>query len=102
MTPLEQLKTMLHERYHTYKNEEYTIELMPGLSDEEIDTVARQLPGRQVPAEIRELLQFTSGFLFSASMLLLSTASGNLICSTLFPSRCAWQGTATAITLLWM
>lgn len=64
MTPLEQLKTMLPERYHTYKNEEYTIELMPGLSDEEIDTVARQLPGRQVPAEIRELLQFTSGFLF--------------------------------------
>lgn len=64
MTPLEQLKTMLTETYHTYKNEAFTVELMPGLSEEDINQIARQLPGRQVPADIRELLQFTSGFLF--------------------------------------
>ncbi|MGX5820238.1 SMI1/KNR4 family protein [Chitinophaga lutea] len=64
MRPLEQLKLMLNEKYQTNKKEEYTIELMPGLPDEEIDAIARQLRTSHIPDEIRELLQFSSGFLF--------------------------------------
>ncbi len=64
MRPLEQLNTMLHEKYQTNKQEEYTVELMPGLSDQEIDTIAKHLRTKHIPEEIRELLQFSSGFLF--------------------------------------
>jgi hypothetical protein len=64
MTPLEQLKVMLPETYRTYKDEEYTIELMPGLGEDEIEELASQLPGKHIPDEIKELLSFSSGFLF--------------------------------------
>lgn len=64
MTPLEQLNAMLHEKYHTHQKEEYSVELMPGLSDSEIDYIAKQLRTRNIPDDIRELLQFSSGFLF--------------------------------------
>ena len=64
MTPLEQLNAMLHEKYHTHQKEEYSVELMPGLSDSEIDNIAKQLRTRHIPEDIRELLQFSSGFLF--------------------------------------
>lgn len=64
MRPLEQLNTMLHEKYQTNKQEEYTVELMPGLSDQEIDTIAKHLRTKHIPEDIRELLQFSSGFLF--------------------------------------
>ncbi|WP_343304153.1 SMI1/KNR4 family protein [Chitinophaga niabensis] len=64
MTPLEQLKLMLDVKYHTYKKEEYSVELMPGLSDKEIDTIAKHLRTRHIPDDVRELLQFSSGFLF--------------------------------------
>lgn len=64
MTPLEQLKLMLDVKYQTYKKEEYSVELMPGLSDKEIDTIAKHLRTRHIPDDIRELLQFSSGFLF--------------------------------------
>src|SRR5688572_14003632 len=64
MRPLEQLNTMLHEKYQTNKQEEYTVELMPGLSEQEIDTIAKHLRTKHIPEDIRELLQFSSGFLF--------------------------------------
>ncbi|WP_162946591.1 SMI1/KNR4 family protein [Chitinophaga barathri] len=64
MTPLEQLNAMLHEKYQTHQKEEYSVELMPGLSDSEIDNIAKQLRTRNIPEDIRELLQFSSGFLF--------------------------------------
>lgn len=37
-------------------------ELKPGPSDQRIDELARALPGGQIPADIRELLQFSTGF----------------------------------------
>lgn len=64
MTPLEQLKLMLDVKYQTYKKEEYSVELMPGLSEKEIDTIAKHLRTRHIPDDIRELLEFSSGFLF--------------------------------------
>lgn len=64
MTPLEQLRKMLDEQYYTQQKEEYSVELFPGLSEEEIDDIGNQLRTNYIPDEIRELLAFSSGFLF--------------------------------------
>src|SRR6185503_16691052 len=64
MTPLEQLKTILNEKYITEEEEEYGIELKPPLTDQQIDQLAKLLPTAQIPDEIRELLKFASGFEF--------------------------------------
>lgn len=64
MTSLEQLKSILHEQYVSEDDEKYKVELKPGLTDQQIDKLATQLPSGQIPIEIRELLKFTSGFEF--------------------------------------
>lgn len=64
MTPTEQLKSILTEQYVSEDGDEYTIELKPGLTDEQIDELAERLPTGQIPTEIRELLKFASGFEF--------------------------------------
>ncbi|MBO9152393.1 SMI1/KNR4 family protein [Chitinophaga sp. GCM10012297] len=66
MKPLEQLKAMLGKTYENEDGEEYSIELQPGLSDEEINALRQRLPGNFIPAEIEELLRFAGGFEFYA------------------------------------
>lgn len=65
MTALEQLKSILNEHYVSEGGDEYKVELKPGLTDQQIDKLATQLPSGQIPNEIRELLKFASGFEFS-------------------------------------
>ncbi len=64
MTPVEKLKSILTERYISEDGDEYKVELKEGLTDEQIDELAKRLPTGQVPTEIRELLKFASGFEF--------------------------------------
>jgi len=64
MTPTEQLKAILTESYTSEDGDEYRVELKPGLTDQQIDSLAQGLPNGQIPNEIRELLKFTSGFEF--------------------------------------
>jgi len=64
MTPTEQLKRILTEQYFTEDEDEYKVELKPGLTEQQIDELAKKLPAGQIPAEIRELLAFASGFEF--------------------------------------
>ncbi|TDX02328.1 SMI1/KNR4 family protein [Dinghuibacter silviterrae] len=64
MTPLEQLKALLNERYVTEDENEYQVVLSEGLTDEQIDRLAAQLPQSRIPPDIRELLQFAAGFEF--------------------------------------
>jgi len=64
MTALEQLKLIVNEQYVTEDDEEYSVELKNGLSDDQIDQLANLLPSGQIPSEIRELLKFASGFEF--------------------------------------
>ncbi|WP_199750600.1 SMI1/KNR4 family protein [Gynurincola endophyticus] len=64
MTALAQLQSILNETYSSEENGEFKIELKEGLSDDEIHLLAQQLPTRQLPAEIHELLRFSSGFKF--------------------------------------
>jgi hypothetical protein len=64
MTPLEKLKSILTEKYISEDGDEYKVELKEGLTDQQIDELAKGLPTGQVPTEIRELLKFASGFEF--------------------------------------
>jgi len=64
MTPTEQLKAILNEKYTSEDGDEYKVELKPGLTDQQIDDLAKGLPTGQIPNEIRELLKFASGFKF--------------------------------------
>lgn len=64
MTPTEQLKSILSEKYISEDGDEYNVELKSGLTDLEIDELAKQVPTGQIPNEIRELLKFANGFEF--------------------------------------
>ena len=64
MTPLEKLKSILAEQYISEDGDEYKVELKAGLTEQQIDDLAKRLPTGQVPSDIRALLQFASGFEF--------------------------------------
>lgn len=64
MTALEQLNLVLNEKYVSEDGDEYKIELKPGLTDQQVDKLATDLPAGQIPSGIRELLKFASGFEF--------------------------------------
>lgn len=64
MTVTEQLKSLLNVNYVSEDGDEYKIELLPGLTDHEIDNLAKGLPTGQIPNDVRELLRFTKGFEF--------------------------------------
>ncbi|SHM00286.1 SMI1/KNR4 family protein [Flavobacterium xanthum] len=64
MTPTEQLKSILTEKYISEDGDEYKVQLKSGLTELEIDELAKRVPKGQIPTEIRELLNFASGFEF--------------------------------------
>ncbi|KKX46623.1 SMI1/KNR4 family protein [Sphingobacterium sp. IITKGP-BTPF85] len=64
MTPTEKLKSILSEQYVSEDGDEYQVELKEGLTDYQIDELAKGLPTGQIPIDIRELLKFASGFEF--------------------------------------
>lgn len=64
MTPTEQLKSLLTEKYISEDGEEYKVELKSGLTDQQIDELAKEVPTEQIPNKIRELLKFANGFEF--------------------------------------
>ena len=65
MTVSEKLKSILTERYVSEDGDEYKVKLLPGLTDQEIDNLAKGVPSGQIPNDIRELLKYASGFEFS-------------------------------------
>ena len=64
MTPKERLKSIVSEQYVSEDGEEYMVELMNGLSEEEMNDFINRLPNRYLPDEIRELLHYARGFKF--------------------------------------
>ena len=65
MTPTEKLTSILTEQYISEDGDEYKVELKEGLTNQQIDELAKRLPTGQIPPEIRELLKFASGFALS-------------------------------------
>ena len=64
MTVKEKLQSFLTETYLSEDGDEYRIELRPGLPAAEVDELAKRLPTGEIPADIKELLEFTTGFEF--------------------------------------
>ena len=64
MTLIEKLKSILNEKYISEDEEEYQIELLEGLSEEQINNITENLPSNLIPLEIKELLKFARGFEF--------------------------------------
>jgi hypothetical protein len=64
MTATEQLKLILTEKYFSEDEDEYKVELKSGLTDQQIDKLAMQVPTGKLPDDIRDLLKFASGFEF--------------------------------------
>lgn len=64
MTATETLKSILTENYLSEDGDEYKVELKKGLTQQEIEVLAKKLPTGKLPNEIIELLKFTSGFEF--------------------------------------
>lgn len=64
MTPIEILKSILKEKYISEDENEFRVELLPGLTEVEINELAQNLPNEQIPNDIEELLKFASGFEF--------------------------------------
>ncbi|MBJ7428521.1 MAG: SMI1/KNR4 family protein [Bacteroidia bacterium] len=64
MTPIEKLKSILTEQFVSEDGDEYKVELKEGLTDQQIEELAKGLPLGQVPTEIRDLLKFSCGFEF--------------------------------------
>lgn len=64
MTPKEQLTSILSNKYESEDEDLYTVELLDGMTDSEIDSLKSQLPTNTLPNEIEELLRFSKGFEF--------------------------------------
>lgn len=66
MAPLEQLKTILNNKYESEDGDSYKVELLEGMSDDEVTAFVNRLPQRILPVEIGELLRFARGFEFGS------------------------------------
>lgn len=64
MTAKEQLKSMLQNRYESEDGDLYSVELMSGMINAEIENFKQVLPNKFLPKEIEELLRFSQGFQF--------------------------------------
>ncbi len=64
MTALEQLKSILVEKYISEDGDSFEVVLKPALSSEGIKSLAASFPTDKLPEDYKELLQFASGFEF--------------------------------------
>ncbi len=92
MTVTEKLKSLLTEQYFSEDGDEYKIELLPGLTDQEIDNLAKGIPSGQIPNDIRELLKFASGFEFSGLEEITFNGIGEFGFEEIFPNSVQLAG----------
>ncbi|MDF2457226.1 MAG: hypothetical protein K0R51_3219 [Cytophagaceae bacterium] len=92
MKPLEQLKALLNKKYESEDGDEFTVELLHGLSDSEIEAFKKTLPSQHLPADIEELLRFSKGFEFSYFDTIQFTSYGEFGFEKLFPQSIQLAG----------
>ncbi len=92
MTPIEQLKSILSENYISEDGDEYNVELKPGLTEEQIDQLTKQLPTGKLPDDILELLKFSSGFEFSGLEEITFDGIGQFGFESIFPNSVQLAG----------
>ncbi|TDO26982.1 SMI1/KNR4 family protein [Sediminibacterium goheungense] len=92
MTVTEKLKSILNEQYISEDGEKYQIALLPGLTEQEIDSLSKGVPGGQIPSDIRELLKFASGFEISGLEEITFTGIGQFGFEEIFPNSVQLAG----------
>ena len=92
MTITEKLKSLLNEQYISEDGDEYKIELLPGLTDQEIGNLAKGVSSGQIPNDIRELLKFASGFEFSGLEEITFNGVGQFGFEEIFPNSVQLAG----------
>ena len=64
MNPKQKLESILASKYESEDGDLYKVELLDGMTNEEITEYKKQLPNNFLPTEIEELLKFSKGFEF--------------------------------------
>jgi len=64
MTARQQLEAILTNQYESENGDLYKVELLSGMTNDEIETYKTQLPRKRLPEEIEDLLRFSRGFSF--------------------------------------
>lgn len=64
MRPKEALESIINTQYISEDGDNYKVELLPGLTEKEIDELKEQLPDKYLPQSIEELLLYSRGFEF--------------------------------------
>jgi len=64
MNPKQKLESILKNKYTSEDGDSYQVELLAGMTDDEISEYKKQLPSNFLPKEIEELLKFSKGFEF--------------------------------------
>lgn len=64
MTARQQLESILSNRYETEDEDHYRVELLYGMTDDDIRAFKSALPSQNLPDEYEELLRFSTGFKF--------------------------------------
>ena len=64
MNPKQKLESILTNKYESEDGDLYKVELLDGMTNEEITEYKKQLPNNFLPTEIEELLKFSKGFEF--------------------------------------
>lgn len=85
MKPLEQLKQILSNEYTSEDGDKYSVELLPGMSEDEIKEFRGKLPNSYIPSDIEELLKFSKGFSFFGFDEILFDAYGQFGFEDMFP-----------------
>jgi hypothetical protein len=78
-----------------YKSEDgdlYKVALLDGMTDEEIETFKGHLPGKNLPAEIEDLLRFSKGFEFHGLEEVRFDAFGHFGFEEMFPNSIQLAG----------
>ncbi len=84
MSIKELITDLASEKYCDEDGDEFSIELLEGMTEEEVSEYASQFPNSYLPDDVREVLLTCSGFEFSANRFMLDT-KGHIAFEDVFP-----------------
>lgn len=92
MTPKQQLESILSNQYESEDGDLYKVELLDGMTDNEIENLKNQLPNNTLPNEVEELLRFSKGFEFYGLEEVRFDAFGHFGFEEMFPNSIQLAG----------
>lgn len=92
MTPKQQLESILSSQYESEEGDLYKVELLDGMTNDEIEKFKKQLPANNLSNEIEELLRFSKGFEFYGLEEVRFDAFGQFGFEELFPNSIQLTG----------